>query len=132
MALTGSTGGRLSIYPPISGRSSFRKDEIDRLWSGRSYILWRNNEKIGLPLKKGDSGSDVIRLQILLQSAGAGSFEVNGLFDENTAQEVRAFQRSRSISASGKVGPVTLIHLYRAVNVPSSPGHERSAKGGGT
>jgi general secretion pathway protein A len=131
VALTGSSGGRISIYPPISGRSSFSKKEIDRLWSGRSYILWRNAEKIVLPLRKGDSGSSVIRLQILLQAAGTGTLEVNGVYDENTVQSVREFQSSRRINASGRVGPVTLIHLYRAVTEPSSRGHAASAKEGG-
>lgn len=129
VALTGSHGGRLSVHPSLLGRSSFRKDELAPLWSGRAYIIWKNDEKIGLPLKLGDSGGDVIRLQILLQAAGADSLVVNGVFDENTVKGVKEFQRSRKISVTGKVGPVTLIHLYRAVTGPLSQGYPASARG---
>ncbi|HTY20061.1 MAG TPA: peptidoglycan-binding domain-containing protein, partial [Geobacteraceae bacterium] len=130
VALTGSRHGRVNIHPSLMGRSSFRRDEILPLWSGHAYILWRNNDKIRLPLTAGDSGSSVIRMQILLQSAGATSLEVNGVFDDSTRQAVREFQRSSGIRVTGKVGPLTLIQLYRVVTEPSSPETGERAGGG--
>ena len=129
VALTGSSGGRVRVHPPLLGRSAFSKAELASLWSGRAYILWRNGENIGLPMSQGAAGNDVIRVQILLQAAGAGSLEVNGLYDENTAKAVKEFQKSKKISVTGKLGPLTLIRLYRAVLGQSSPGLAARAKG---
>ncbi len=131
VALTGVRNGRLHIQPSLLGRNDFSKKEIASLWSGRAYIPWRNGEKIPANLAKGSAGSDVIRLQVLLQTAGFHSAEVNGLYDENTAKTVRDFQASRKIRASGKVDPVTLIQLYKAVNGASAPSLARPGKGGG-
>jgi general secretion pathway protein A len=131
VALTGSRDGKVRIHPPLSGKSLFSKAELAPLWSGRAYILWRNGEQIRLPLLKGAAGNDVIRVQILLQAAGAGSLEVNGIYDADTAKAVKEFQKSKKISATGNVGTLTLIRLYRAVLGPSSPGLAAQPKGGG-
>jgi len=131
VALTGSGGGRVRIHPPLLGRSAFSKAELAPLWSGRAYILWRNGESIRIPMSQGAEGNDVIRVQILLQAAGAGSLEVNGLYDENTAKAVKEFQKSKKISATGKLGRLTLIRLYKAVIGSSSPGLAVRPRGGG-
>jgi hypothetical protein len=131
VALTGSRDGKIRIHPQLLGKSAFSRAELAPFWSGRAYILWRNGEKIRLPLARGAAGNDVIRVQILLQAAGAGSLEVNGTYDENTEKAVREFQKSRKISTTGKVGTLTLIRLYRAALGPSSPGPAAQPKGGG-
>jgi general secretion pathway protein A len=131
VALTGSRNGKVRVHPPLLGKSALSRGELAPLWSGKAYILWRNGEKIRLPLSQGATGNDVIRVQILLQAAGAASLEVNGVYDENTAQAVKEFQRSKKISATGKLGPLTLIRLYREVLGPSSPGSGAQPRGGG-
>ena len=131
VALTGVRKGKLVIHPPLLGRNTFSKAEITPLWSGHAFIPWRNREKIHLPMAQGSSGNDVIRVQILLQAAGFRSVEVNGLYDEATAKTVKDFQASRKISATGKVGPITLIQLYKAVNGASMPTLSRDGKGSG-
>jgi general secretion pathway protein A len=131
VALTGVRNGKLVIHPPLQGRNTFSKAEITPLWSGQAYIPWRNREKIHLPMAQGSAGNDVIRVQILLQAAGFSSVEVNGLYDEATARTVKDFQASRKISVTGKVGPITLIQLYKTVNGASLPSLGRDGKGGG-
>jgi hypothetical protein len=131
VALTGVRNGKLVIHPPLLGRNTFSKAEITPLWSGQAYIPWRNREKIHLPMAQGSAGNDVIRVQILLQAAGFRSVDVNGLYDEATAKTVKEFQASRKISATGKVGPITLIQLYKAVNGASLPSLGKNGKGGG-
>jgi len=120
VAITGLHDGEVAIHPSLKGRNSFSRLEMAKLASGRVYILWRNNEKIRLPLSPGDSGNSVIKMQILLQAAGAGSPDVSGVFDEKTGRAVREFQRSKGLKATGKVGPMTMIQLYRTVTEPSS------------
>ncbi|MGH2837369.1 MAG: peptidoglycan-binding protein [Thermoleophilaceae bacterium] len=57
-------------------------------------------------LQKGTAGNDVKTLQMLLSRRG---FEVpsTGYFGTVTKRKVRAFQRSRGITADGIVGPMT-------------------------
>jgi rare lipoprotein A (peptidoglycan hydrolase) len=57
-------------------------------------------------LQKGTAGNDVKTLQILLTRRG---FEVprTGYFGTITKRKVRRFQRSRSLTADGIVGPMT-------------------------
>jgi rare lipoprotein A (peptidoglycan hydrolase) len=61
-------------------------------------------------LQKGTAGNDVKTLQILLTRRG---FEVprTGYFGTITKRKVRSFQRSRSLTADGIVGPMTRAAL---------------------
>jgi hypothetical protein len=131
VALTGVSNGKLQIYPSLLGRNSFSKAEIAPLWSGQAYIPWRNGEKIPLTMVQGAAGHDVIRLQVLMQTAGFRSVEVNGLYDEKMTKAIKEFQASRKISATGKVNPLTLIQLYKAVSGASAPSLGKHGKGGG-
>jgi general secretion pathway protein A len=131
VALTGFHDGKLLIQPSILGRNAFMKAEITPIWSGLAYIPWRNGERIPFNIGQGASGPDVIRLQVLLQSAGFNSLGVNGFYDESTVKAVRDFQASRNIGATGKVNPITLIQIYKAVNGASAPSLSKHGKGGG-
>jgi general secretion pathway protein A len=131
VAVTGLRDGNLIINPPLLGRYTFKKAELSPLYSGQAYILWRNGENIHCPMALGAEGNDVIRVQILLQAAGFRSMEVSGLYDEATVKNVKDFQASRKISVTGKVGPITLIQLYRAVNGASFPSLAKHGKGDG-
>lgn len=131
VALTGVHNGKLLIQPSLLGRNEFSKAEIAPLWSGLAYIPWRNGENIPNVMALGATGPDVIRLQVLLQAAGFNSTEVNGFYDKNTLKAVKDFQVSRRIVATGKVNPITLIQLYKAVNGSSAPSLAKHGKGGG-
>jgi type II secretory pathway predicted ATPase ExeA len=131
VALTGIHNGKLLIQPPLLGRNAFSKAEIIPLWSGQAYILWRNGEKIPFNMAQGATGPDVIRLQVLLQTAGFHSIVVNGFYDESTVNTIKDFQASRRIGATGKVNPITLIQLYKAVNGASAPSLAKHGNGGG-
>jgi peptidoglycan hydrolase-like protein with peptidoglycan-binding domain len=56
---------------------------------------------------------------------------VNGFYDKSTVKAVKDFQASRKIGATGKVSPITLIQLYKAVNGASAPSLAKHGKGGG-
>jgi general secretion pathway protein A len=113
------------------GRNTFSKAELASVWSGRAYLLWRNVENIPLPMATGSAGNGVRRLQSLLRDAGVRTISVSGSYDETTLQAVKNFQTSRRISATGEIGPITLIQLYKAVNAGSFPTFTTSGKGGG-
>ncbi|HEX9078869.1 MAG TPA: peptidoglycan-binding protein [Desulfuromonadaceae bacterium] len=131
VALTGVRDGRLHVHPPLLGRSDFSRAELASLWSGRAYIPWHNGERIPANLAKGATGPDVIRLQVLLQTAGVRSVQVTGSYDENTVRGVREFQAARRIGTSGKIDPFTLIQLNKAVNGASTPSLTKPGRRGG-
>jgi general secretion pathway protein A len=130
VALTGFRDGKLLIHPPLLGRDAFSNAELSSLWSGNAYILWRNGEKIAFPLARGAAGASVTKLQTLLQAAGFRSIEADGFYDETTALTVKGFQASRRLSETGKVGPLTLLQLYKAAGA-SFPSLVAVRKGGG-
>lgn len=57
-------------------------------------------------LRTGSTGSDVVKLQSLLNSGGAG-LKVDGIFGPKTRSAVAAYQRSRGLVEDSVVGPHT-------------------------
>eukprot|EP00163_Fabomonas_tropica_P029667 TRINITY_DN643_c1_g1_i2.p1 TRINITY_DN643_c1_g1~~TRINITY_DN643_c1_g1_i2.p1 ORF type:complete len:868 (+),score=229.84 TRINITY_DN643_c1_g1_i2:250-2604(+) len=58
-------------------------------------------------LRRGATGYEVAALQYLLAEHSAGSCTPNGSFDDCTDRAVRTFQRAKSLSVDGVVGPMT-------------------------
>ena len=130
IAITGVREGNIIISPPLLGRSSFPKGEFLQYWSGSAYIAWKNREAIPLGIGPGKEGPSVKRIQELLQHAGLSGLSVNGSYDQATYRAVREFQVSRGVKDTGTVGPLTLIHLYRASAVDALPRLSESGKAG--
>ncbi len=57
-------------------------------------------------LRKGHTGKAVAQLQVMLTAAGFG-LKSDGLFGENTAKAVKAFQAAKGLKPDGAVGPLT-------------------------
>jgi peptidoglycan hydrolase-like protein with peptidoglycan-binding domain len=121
VALAGSRNGNLIVSPPLLGRTAFPRGEFQSLWSGRAYILWRNPENIPLAFGPGARGPKVKKLQDLLQKAGFVDLKVSGFYDEATSKAIGGFQASHGVRETGVIGPLTLIHLYKAAKAPSTP-----------
>lgn len=92
-------------------------------------------------MRTGSRGPQVVALQQRLRELGFFQAPTNtGYFDSTTAAAVRAFQRSRGLSADGIAGPATLGALIQAPRlapqtVPQStslPPHWVSVSGYGT
>lgn len=87
--------------------------ELSRLTTGKAFFVWSNFESVPV-LDLGAAGTPVSWLQVRLAELGflqAG--RVTAIFDPQTAQAVRSFQRSYGLSVDGRVGPETLIALYQ-------------------
>lgn len=87
-------------------------------------------------LRQGSSGDSVKRVQRALVLHGA-RIKIDGKYGPNTAAAVRAFQRNRSLPATGRVDAVTLRSLERPVqrgdrgSVVSQLQRELNSKGAG-
>lgn len=71
----------------------------------------------GAPLRKGDMGADVRKLQTLLEQHGIRTGGVDGNFGPMTQRAVMDFQRGKGLNANGVVGPET----WAALASPASP-----------
>ncbi|WP_152655059.1 C40 family peptidase [Oceanobacillus sp. CFH 90083] len=62
-------------------------------------------------IQQGDSGSNVENIQSALHNLGYSSSNVDGIFGELTAQDVRNFQSDQGLQVDGIVGPNTAAAL---------------------
>ena len=69
------------------------------------------NPYADLVLKDGDSGDDVISLQMRLRDLGYYNYKITGDFGSLTAQAVRDFQEDNKLKSDGIAGRNTLAKL---------------------
>lgn len=67
-------------------------------------------------LRRGDTGTDVRRLQSLLRSRGVFSGQVNGIFGQSTEAAVRTWQRRQSLTITG----TSTVQTWRSLGVNCS------------
>jgi general secretion pathway protein A len=117
----GAENDRYIIAPVIQGRNFITGSELDRVWSGRSYLLWKNYLNIPPGLKGGTRGDATGRLQSLLRQAGVYHGSLTGVFDQATVAAIKSFQGKRGIEPDGLAGNQTLLLLYRSTGAFYSP-----------
>lgn len=122
IVLVGTENDRLLIAPPLLGRSSLTRDEIEILWTGYGYIPWKNTENLPSIKTTGARGGHVKRLQSLLKEAGIYGGPLTAVFDGATIAAVKEFQMMQGIHADGLVGTQTLFLLYRKIDRFAVPG----------
>ena len=114
LALTGANNGRLRIKTPFPGESELSGSDLDRIWAGRAYAVWRDPLGIKTPLRPGTRGKAVRRLQLYLSNSGLYDGVVTRRFDPATVLAVKRFQSSRGLPADGTVEELTLLFVCRA------------------
>jgi general secretion pathway protein A len=113
LAITAAAGDRLTIAPPLAGRGSLTTAEVERIWSGRAILTWKNYLDLPVNLRPGGRAEAVGRLQGLLRGAGAYTGPQNGRFGRDTVAALRTFQEARGVTANGTLDRQTLLLLYR-------------------
>ncbi|MCT1904507.1 C40 family peptidase [Oceanobacillus sojae] len=78
-------------------------------------------------IQQGDSGSGVESLQSELQNLGYSSSNIDGIFGELTAQDVRNFQSDQGLQVDGIVGPATSSALGNPVEATPDSGESSEA-----
>ncbi|MEN6623757.1 MAG: AAA family ATPase [Smithella sp.] len=116
VALTGLEGDQLIITPSILGKKSLTIAEMEMIWTGRSYIPWKNVQKIPYYKKTGTAGPCVIHLQEMLKEVGIYKGSISAVFNKSTKEAVTKFQEKEGIFPNGVVGNQTLFWLYCKVN----------------
>ena len=113
--------GREGVFLVIAPHTTISSSELEKYWSGRSYLPWKNVQNLPLVSRLGDSGESVRSLKILLQKAGFYQGELTLLFDDEMLASVKRFQAAQGIEPDGVVGGRTLLLLYRAGGVVKVP-----------
>jgi general secretion pathway protein A len=112
-ALTGTSGNCWLIEPSLLGRNSFTAVELESLWSGSAYLLWKNFQGIPVMINPAAKGPKINDLQRLLGLKGFYKGKETGILDRATVKALTAFQVAKGISADSRLGGLTLLLLYR-------------------
>jgi general secretion pathway protein A len=121
VSLLGTESGGLIVSPPFQGRKTISSSELEKFWSGRSYLPWKNVLNLPLVSRRGDSGEPIQSLKQLLAKAGFYRGPFTDVFDEPMLASVKRFQAAQGIEADGIVGGRTLLLLYRTGGTVSAP-----------
>lgn len=78
-----------------------------------------DEEKETLPLKKGDKGDEVKRVQRRLKELGYTVGTADGIYGTKTQSAVKVFQARNALTVDGKVGQRTLDKLFSESAVPA-------------
>ncbi len=76
-------------------------------------------EETKLPLKKGDQGEEVARVQLRLNDLGYAVGTADGIFGAKTQAAVKLFQARNALTVDGKVGQRTMDKLFSESAVPA-------------
>jgi len=106
--------GRIAPSLP-DGSSLVPLELLESFWYGTAYVLWKDVWGGRRYLAAGMKGKPIGQMQSSLKELGYYTQKPNGVFDENTAEAVRAFQRDHLLDEDGILGPQTRIVLYQAL-----------------
>jgi general secretion pathway protein A len=128
ISLVGLENDKFLIDSPIPEKKFLSFREIEKYWSGKGFILWRDFLTI-LPNKPGEqSGEQIKRLQALLKEGGVYNRALTGVYDPETLAAVKKFQLSKGIEQDGIVGGQTLMLLYHSIDRFRVPGIREGQK----
>lgn len=100
------------------------RSQLERVWSGEYFALWRAPAFVDLPLRRGDRGAavDWLAATLAARPGGAERTPMPGpqLYDAALEQAVRNLQLAYGLAPDGIVGPETLL----AVAALREPGPE--------
>ena len=116
VSLVGMEDEHLLVDPPIAGRRSLSFSELEKHWSGKGFLLWKDHLNLLRSIPPGSKGDHIKQLQSLLREAGAYSKLLTGVYDSDTLSAVKEFQSSMGIQDDGIVGGQTLMFLYGSIN----------------
>jgi len=132
LVLTGRGQRTAVVQPPIEGNSSLTGEELNSLWNGRCYFIWKNFRKIPFLPSPDAQRREVLLVQQMLAKAGFPKAGKSGTFDAATVSALKEFQNARGVAADGKLGVQTLLLLYRyggSFSVPRLEKREGGYKG---
>lgn len=111
-SIFGSVSSKSLTTQPAPGSSSSGSSSSS---SGSKYKTVSSISEIGSApgkTQKGDSGSDVVKIQQALECLGYYSGSIDGVYGESTVAAVKKFQSKRGMKADGIAGAGTIRVLF--------------------
>ena len=105
------TPNSVLIYRESGELTPVSLSELRRLWYGALYLTAEAPADAGVTLRPGMQGDQVRALQRALKQGGYFPAEPSGLFDTQTQQAVKRFQRDNWLPVDGNAGRQTLLTL---------------------
>lgn len=96
-------------------------DDIDSLWTGEAFILWKNFFSINGKIPRDLPSESLITLKLLLRDIGYEGIELVPQYDATTRRAIMDIQQKHNLPVDGVVGPMTKIALYnekRKIGIP--------------
>jgi general secretion pathway protein A len=93
-------------------RHPLTRAELEALWSGKTFVLWRNFYSLARQIPGRASSETILNLKSMLRDLGFPGIETGPEFDDATRRAVIDFQTRLGLPADGLVGPQTKIALY--------------------
>ena len=128
ISLVGVENDKFLVDPPVAGRRFLSFGEIEKHWSGKGFLLWRDFLNLLASKPQEQKGEHIKRLQELLREGGVYSKPLTGVYDSDTLSAVKKFQSSRGIEQDGIVGGQTLMLLYSSIDHFNVPGLREGRK----
>src|SRR6185437_14178352 len=91
--------------PSPDAMQNYAKASKQRLYQAKT------GNRAGYVLQQGDKGLQVERLQQALASAGIYKGKITGVYDQPTADAVKAYQKKNGVDADGVAGASTQMRL---------------------
>jgi general secretion pathway protein A len=106
--LTGAT-----FSTGANGELTVTTDWVEKHWSGKAYIFWRDFNGGPELLKKGDHGASVKWLQASMMKLGyiGDTKGVTGVYGAKTTRAIVKFQSENRIPIDGKASAVTMMFI---------------------
>jgi general secretion pathway protein A len=122
LAVLGKAGvDQWLVAPGYNDKEFLSTAELNRLGMRVAFVPWVDFASIGYVAVPGVKGENVRRLQFLLGLTGCADVSTNGLYDRQTIECVKEFQRANSLMVDGLVGPRTLMLLYQIAGAYDMP-----------
>jgi general secretion pathway protein A len=110
--LTRILNGEFYIPTGLAGKKKLDRNELESIWRGKAFILFKNYKKIPSQIPGGSKIKEILILQKLLIQAGVDAGK-SGIFDQKTVDAIKSFQEAKGLKVSGQPDPQTLLYLYR-------------------
>jgi len=128
ISLVGIENDKFFVDPPVAGRRFLSFGEIEKHWSGKGFLLWRDFLNLLTSKPQEQKREHIKRLQELLREGGVYSKPLTGVYDSDTLSAVKKFQSSKGIEQDGIVGGQTLMLLYSSIDHFNVPGLREGRK----
>ena len=117
-ALLGELGNGAARLEAGDARENVSLVTLARHFKGEFVTLWRAPAGFENTLQAGDSGPVADWFAARLASINGGSAPPSGQpLDQKSVKQVRHFQQAHGLFVDGVIGPVTAMHINRAIGV---------------